>query len=85
MIANDAKYTHEIKSRIAMAKAAFNGKNNLFTSKFDLNLRKKTSKVLHLEHSIVRCCNLDTLKSRSEILGKFWNVMLKKDGEDKLD
>ena len=31
----------EIKSRIAMAKAAFNKKNTLFTSKLDLNLRKK--------------------------------------------
>ena len=30
----------EIKSRIAMAKAAFNKKKNLFTSKLDLNLRK---------------------------------------------
>jgi len=34
----------EIKSRIAMAKAAFNKKNTLFTSKLDLNLRKKLVK-----------------------------------------
>jgi hypothetical protein len=54
-----------------MAKAAFNGKNNLSTSKFDLNLRKKTTEVPYVEHSIVWCCNLDTLQSRSEILGKF--------------
>ena len=33
-----------IKSRIAMAKAAFNKKKNLFTSKLDLNLRKKVVK-----------------------------------------
>jgi hypothetical protein len=32
----------EIKSRIVMAKAAFN--RNLFTSKLDLNLRKKLVK-----------------------------------------
>jgi hypothetical protein len=31
----------ETKSRIAMAKAAFNRKKTLFTSKLDLNLRKK--------------------------------------------
>ena len=31
----------EIKSRIAMAKAAFSKKKTLFTSKLDLNLRKK--------------------------------------------
>ena len=34
----------EIKSRIAMAKAAFNKKKTLFTSKLDLNLRKKLVK-----------------------------------------
>jgi hypothetical protein len=36
--------TCEIKSRIAMAKAAFNKKKNLFTSKLDFNLRKKLVK-----------------------------------------
>ena len=36
--------TCEIKSRIAMAKAAFNKKKNLFTSKLDVNLRKKLMK-----------------------------------------
>jgi hypothetical protein len=44
MITNDARCTREIKSRIAMAKAAFNKKKNLFTSKLDLNLRKKLIK-----------------------------------------
>ena len=34
----------EIKSKIAMAKAAFNKKKTLFTSKLDLNLRKKLVK-----------------------------------------
>jgi hypothetical protein len=41
--------------------------------------------MLHLEHSFVWCSNLDTLESRSETLGKFWNVVLEKDGEDQLD
>jgi hypothetical protein len=41
---NDARCTREIKSRIAMAKAAFNKKKNLFTSKLDLNIRKKLVK-----------------------------------------
>jgi hypothetical protein len=41
MITNDARCTREIKSRIAMAKATFNEKKNLFTSKLDLSLRKK--------------------------------------------
>jgi hypothetical protein len=44
MITNDAKCTREIESRIAMAKAAFNKKKNLFTSKLDLNVTKKLVK-----------------------------------------
>ena len=44
MLTDDGRCTCEIKSRIAMAKAAFNKKKNLFTSKLDLNLRKKLAK-----------------------------------------
>jgi hypothetical protein len=44
MITNHARCTREIKSRIAMEKAAFNKKKNLFTSNLDLNLRKKLVK-----------------------------------------
>jgi hypothetical protein len=39
MLTNDGRHTCEIKSRIVMAKAAFN-KKTLFTRKLDLNLRK---------------------------------------------
>ena len=35
---------YEIKSGIAMTKAAFNKQKTLFTSKLDLNLRKKLVK-----------------------------------------
>jgi len=41
MLTEVGRCTCEIKSRIAMAKAAFNKKKNLFTSKLDLNLRKR--------------------------------------------
>jgi len=44
MLTNDGRCKREIKSRIAMAKAAFNKKKTLFTSKLDLNLRKKLIK-----------------------------------------
>jgi hypothetical protein len=44
MITYDARCTREIKCRIAVAKAAFNKKKNLFTNKLDLNLRKKLVK-----------------------------------------
>jgi hypothetical protein len=41
MLISYAKFTCEIKTRIAMAKAAFNRKKTLFTSKLYVNLRKK--------------------------------------------
>ena len=41
---NDGRCTCEIKSRIAMAKAAFSKKKTLFTRKLDLNLRRKLIK-----------------------------------------
>ena len=44
MLTDDGKCTCEIKSRIAMAKAAFTKKKNPFTSKLNLNLRKKLVK-----------------------------------------
>jgi hypothetical protein len=44
MTTNDARCTCEIKSRIDMAKAGFSTKKALFTSKFDVNLRKKLVK-----------------------------------------
>ena len=44
MLTDDGRCTCEIKSTIVMAKAAFNKKNTLFTSKLDLNLRKKLVK-----------------------------------------
>jgi hypothetical protein len=44
MITNDARCTREIKTRIAMTRAAFNKKKTLFTSKLGLNSRKKLVK-----------------------------------------
>ena len=44
MLTNDGRCTCEIKCKIAMAKAAFNNKKNLFTSTLDLELRKKLVK-----------------------------------------
>ena len=41
MLTNDGRCTCETKSRIAMAKAAFNKKKTLFTSQLDVNLWKK--------------------------------------------
>jgi len=44
VITNDARCAREIKSMIVMEKAAFNKKKILFTSKFDLNIRKTLAK-----------------------------------------
>ena len=44
VITNYAIHRSEIKSRIAMAKAAFDNNETLFTSKLDLNLRRKLIK-----------------------------------------
>ena len=44
MLTDDGRCMCETKSRIAMAKAAFNKKKTLFTSTLDLNLKKKLVK-----------------------------------------
>ena len=44
MLTDGGRCTGEIKCRIAMAKAAFNKKKNLFTSTLDLELKKKLVK-----------------------------------------
>jgi hypothetical protein len=44
MLTNDGRCTCEIKSMIAMEKAVFNRKRDLFTCKMDLELRKKLVK-----------------------------------------
>jgi hypothetical protein len=67
-----ARCTREIKSGIAMVKAAFS-KNYLFTSKLDLKFKERTSEVPHLEHSILWCWDVDIAESRSEIPGRLWN------------
>jgi hypothetical protein len=44
MLTNNGRCTCEITPRIATAKAAFNKKMDVFTSKIDLELRKKLVK-----------------------------------------
>jgi hypothetical protein len=39
MVTNDARWTREIKSMIAMVKAAFNRNKTLFTNKLVLEIR----------------------------------------------
>ena len=71
-IASDERCTKEIKSRTAMAKAAFNKKKGLFGQQSGLKFKKETSRVLQLGHSFVWCCNWDIRKVRRSVIpGKF--------------
>jgi hypothetical protein len=66
MLTDDGRCTCEIKSRIAMAKAAFNKKKNLFSSKLNSYLRKKLVKCYIWSMALYGASG-----SRSETPGKF--------------
>jgi hypothetical protein len=51
MVTDGVRFTLEIKSRIAVAKAAFNEKRTLFHQQTGLIFKEETNKALHLEHS----------------------------------
>ena len=85
MLTDDGRCSCEIKSRIAMAIAAFNNRKNLYTSKFVLNLRKKLLKCYVWGTALYGAENLDARGNRSETPGKFRNVVLVKDGRDHVD
>jgi hypothetical protein len=54
MVTDDAKCTLEIKSRIAMAKAAFNKKTTLFHNQIGLKCMEETSEVLHWDRMVLK-------------------------------
>jgi hypothetical protein len=62
MLTVDGRCTCEIKSRIAMAKAAYNKKRALCISKMDVELRKKPVKCYILS---VALCGADTWTLRA--------------------
>jgi len=72
-VVQDAKYS-----------LSFNKKNNLLTSKLELNLRNKLLK-LYIWCTALWCWKLDTSENISEIPEGGWNVVLEKDWEDHLD
>jgi len=55
MLTEDGRCTCEIKSRIAMAKAAFSKKKNLFYQQIGRKFEEETNEMLRLEHSSVWC------------------------------
>jgi hypothetical protein len=70
MITNDARCTCEIKSRIAIAKAASN-KKILFTSKVDSNSRKKVVKCYIWGITLYSAENWTLWKVHQKYLGSF--------------
>ena len=54
LLTNDGRCTREMKSRIAMAKAAFSNKKT-FYQQIGLKFEEETNKMLHLEHGFVWC------------------------------
>ena len=84
MTTQDARSTREIKSRSAIAKAAFN--TRLYSPVNWTLFNKETSRVCCMWRAAwygAETC--DTWESQSEIPGKSRNVVLQKDGKDKLD
>ena len=80
LITNDARCTRWKWSPGLPWRKQHSTRKSPFTSKLCLNLRKK----------LVKCCNWNAavcgaeswiLREISEIPGKFWNVMLEKDGD----
>ena len=67
-----------------MAKAAFNKKKILFTSKLDLNLRKKLVKC-YIWSMVFMVLKLGRFGQQIRNTWKVLNVVLEKDGEDQLD
>jgi hypothetical protein len=71
ILTNDGSCMCEIKSRIAMAKDEFNKKMTLFTSKLDLNLRKKLVKCYIWSTALYGAETWTLQAADKKILGKF--------------
>jgi hypothetical protein len=70
VLTNDGRCTCGTKSRIAMAKAAFNKKRALFTGKMDLELRKNLVKSYIWSIALYGAETWTLRASRSETAGK---------------
>ena len=70
---NDSKFTHEIKTKIVMTKAAF--KRSLFATKLVLILMKK---LLNYYNWSTVLCNAESWTLRSRSRKKVLNVVLEK-------
>ena len=80
----DGMCTCEIKSRIAMEKAAFNKKKNCFTIKLDLNLRKRLERC-YIWSIALYGAETWTLRATDQKHLESFEMLLEKNGEDQLD
>jgi len=67
-----------------MAKAAFNKKKTLFTSKLDLNFRKKLVKC-YIWSMALYGAETWTLRAADQKYLESFEILLEEDGEDQLD
>ena len=67
-----------------MAKAAFNKKKTLFTSKLDLNFRKKLVKC-YIWSMALYGAETWTLRATDQKYLESFEILLEEDGEDQLD
>ena len=72
MITNSARSTGALKCRTVTVKAAFNKKQNLCTSRFDLNLRKKLV-ICHTWSTAL--CASETLIHFGKQIRNTWEVL----------
>jgi hypothetical protein len=85
MITNAARCTREIKSRIAMAKAVLTRKRTFSPANWT-QIQGGTSKMVRLQYSLYGADAWTLRKvSRSEIPGKFSNLVQERNGKDQLD
>jgi hypothetical protein len=82
---NDTRRTREIKYQDCHCKRSIQKEEDSFHQQTGLKFKEQISEMLYLEHSVVLCWKLDTSEIRSEILGKFSNVVLEKNEKDQLD
>ena len=85
LLTNDGRCTCEIKSRIAMAKAAFSKKKTLFTSKLELNLRKTLIKCYIWSMALYGAETWTLRAADQKYLESFEMWCWETDGEDQLD
>jgi len=83
VVITGARYTHEIKSRIAVVKTTFNKKAHL-ASELDLNLRNNLVDC-YMWSITLYGAGTWTHQKVDQKYPKFWNVVLEKDGENQLD